>query len=88
VQQAFALPEKGYGSGPSSVEEGRIVFQVDKVTPPEALDDKERERIKNEIEILMRGDAIDEYSGALEKRYGVTINQQALAKLIGSDEEP
>ncbi len=88
VQQAYALPEKGYGSGPSGVEEGRIVFQVDKVTPPEALDDKERERIRKEIELLMRQDAIDEYSGALEKRYGVTINQQALAKLIGSDEEP
>ena len=88
VQQAFALPEKGYGSGPSGVEEGRIVFQVDKVTPPETLDDKERDRIKNEIELLLRQDAIDEYSGALEKRYGVTINQQALAKLIGSDEEP
>lgn len=88
VQQAFALPEKGYGSGPSGVEEGRIVFQVDKVTPPEALDDKERERIKKEIELLLRQDAIDEYSGALEKRYGVSINQQALAKLIGSGEEP
>jgi peptidyl-prolyl cis-trans isomerase D len=88
VQQAFALPEKGYGSGPSGVEEGRIVFQVDKVTPPEALDDKERERITKEIELLLRQDAIDEYSGALEKRYGVSINQQALAKLIGSGEEP
>lgn len=88
VQQAFALPEKGYGSGPSGVEEGRIVFQVDKVTPPEALDDNERERIKKEIELLLRQDAIDEYSGALEKRYGVSINQQALAKLIGSGEEP
>jgi peptidyl-prolyl cis-trans isomerase D len=88
VQQAFALPEKGYGSGPSGVEEGRIVFQVDKVRPPETLDDKERDRIKNEIELLLRQDAIDEYSGALEKRYGVTINQQALAKLIGSDEVP
>ncbi|HET7211189.1 MAG TPA: peptidyl-prolyl cis-trans isomerase [Methyloceanibacter sp.] len=88
VQQAFALPEKGYGSGPSGVEEGRIIFQVDKVTPPEALDDKERERITKEIELLLRQDAIDEYSGALEKRYGVSINQQALAKLIGSGEEP
>ena len=36
----------------------------------------------------MSQDAIEEYSGALEKRYGVTINQQALAKLIGSDDEP
>ena len=31
VTQAFALPQGGYGSAPSGVEEGRIVFQVDKV---------------------------------------------------------
>jgi peptidyl-prolyl cis-trans isomerase D len=88
VAQAFALPEKGYGSGPSGVEEGRIVFQVDKVTPPEPVSATELDRIKKQIALLMSQDAIDEYSGALEKRYGVTVNQQALAKLIGSDEEP
>ncbi|HEX5932487.1 MAG TPA: peptidyl-prolyl cis-trans isomerase [Methyloceanibacter sp.] len=88
VAQAFALPEKGYGSGPSGVDEGRIVFQVDKVTPPAPISATELERIKKQITLLMSQDAIEEYSGALEKRYGVTINQQALAKLIGSDDEP
>jgi len=87
VEQAFALPEKGYGSGPSGVEEGRIVFQVDKVTPPAALDPKELERLKQQIELLVSQDATDEYSVALEQRYGVTVNQKALAKLAGSDEE-
>ncbi len=88
VEQAFALPEKGYGSGPSGVEEGRIVFQVDKATPPEPLAEKELERIKQQIELLLSQDATDEYSVALEQRYGVTLNQKALAKLAGSDEEP
>jgi peptidyl-prolyl cis-trans isomerase D len=88
VEQAFALPEKGYGSGPSGVEEGRIIFQVDKVTPPAALGEKELERLKQQIELLLSQDATDEYSVALEQRYGVTVNQKALAKLAGSDEEP
>ena len=88
VEQAFALPEKGYGSGPSPVEEGRIIFQVDKVTPPAALGEKEVERLKQQIELLLSQDATDEYSVALEQRYGVTVNQKALAKLAGSDEEP
>jgi peptidyl-prolyl cis-trans isomerase D len=88
VEQAFALPEKGYGSGPSAVEEGRIIFQVDKVTPPPALGEKELERLKQQIELLLSQDATDEYSVALEQRYGVTVNQQALSKLAGSDEEP
>jgi peptidyl-prolyl cis-trans isomerase D len=88
VEQAFALPEKGYGSGPSGVDEGRIVFKVDKVTPPEPLSASEFERLKAQIGLLMSQDAITEYSEALENRYGVTINRQALARLTGSEEEP
>jgi peptidyl-prolyl cis-trans isomerase D len=88
VAQAFALPEKGYGSGPSGVDEGRIVFQVDKVTPPAPLGEKDLERLNKQIGLLMSQDSIEQYSEALERRYGVTVNQQALAKLIGSEEEP
>jgi peptidyl-prolyl cis-trans isomerase D len=88
VAQAFTLPEKGYGSAPSAVEEGRIVFQVDKVTPPEPLSEAEVERLRKQLGLLISEDAIAEYFSALEKRYGVTVNQQALAKLIGSGEEP
>ncbi len=88
VAQAFTLPEKGFGSAPSSVDEGRIVFQVDKVTPPEPLTEAEVERLKKQLGLLISEDAIAEYFSALENRYGVNINRQALAKLIGSGEEP
>ena len=87
VEQAFALPEKGYGSGPSGVEEGRIVFQVDKVTPPPPIGEKDVERFNQQLELLLSQDATDEYAIALQQRYGVTVNQKALAKLVGSDEE-
>jgi peptidyl-prolyl cis-trans isomerase D len=88
VAQAFTLPEKGYGSAPSPVEDGRIVFQVDKVTPPQPLDAVAAERLKQQIGLLISEDAIAEYFSALENRYGVSVNQKALAKLIGSGEEP
>jgi peptidyl-prolyl cis-trans isomerase D len=88
VAQAFTLPEKGFGSAPSGVEEGRIVFQVDKVTAPPPLPEAEAERLKQQLGLLISEDAIAEYFSALESRYGVTINHQALAKLIGSDQEP
>jgi peptidyl-prolyl cis-trans isomerase D len=87
VAQAFTLPEKGYGSAPSGVEEGRIVFQVDKVTPPAPLDQNEAERLKQQIGLLIGEDVIAEYFGALENRYGVSVNEQALAKLVGTSEE-
>ena len=88
VAQAFTLPVKGYGSAPSAVEEGRIVFQVDKVTPPEPLAAAEADRLKQQLGLLISEDAISEYFAALETRYGVKVNQPALAKLTGSGEEP
>jgi peptidyl-prolyl cis-trans isomerase D len=86
VAQAFTLPEKGFGSAPSGAEEGRIVFQVDKVTPPEALTEAEATRLRTQLGLLMSEDAIAEYFSALENRFGVYVNQQALVKLIGSEE--
>lgn len=85
VAQAFTLPEKGFGSAPSGAEEGRIVFQVDKVAPPEPLIEAEANRLRTQLGLLMSEDAIAEYFSALENRYGVYVNQQALAKLIGSE---
>ena len=71
VAQAFTLPEKGFGSAASGVEEGRIVFQVDKVTPPAPLDEAEATRLKDQLSLLISEDAIAEYFSALESRYGV-----------------
>jgi peptidyl-prolyl cis-trans isomerase D len=88
VAQAFTLPEGGYGSAASGVGEGRIVFVVDKVTPPAPIDEKEIARLKQQIGLLISEDAIAEYFSALENRYGVTINEQALAKLMGGGNEP
>ena len=88
VEQAFTLPEGGYGSAPSGIGEGRIVFKVDKVTPPQPLDEKEAERLKAQIKLLIGDDAISEYFAALGKRYGVKVNEKALAKLVGTNEEP
>ena len=83
--QAFALPQGGYGSAPSGVDEGRIVFQVDKITPPEPLDEASINQLKRRLANFMGEDIIGEYFTALEQRYGVRVNQQALSKLTGSE---
>ena len=88
VAQAFTLPEKGYGSAPSGIDDGRIVFQVDKVTAPEPLTAAEADTLERQLGLLISEDAIAQYFSALQNRYGVTVNQQALAKLVGSGEEP
>jgi peptidyl-prolyl cis-trans isomerase D len=88
VAQAFTLPKGGFGSAPSGVEEGRIVFQVDDIVAPPVIDERAEKRIKSQIGLLLSEDTIAEYFGSLEKRYGVSVNQQALAKLVGTSEEP
>ena len=88
VTQAFTLPEGGYGSAASAIGEGRIVFKVDKVNPPTTLQESEITRLKQQIGLLISEDAIAEYFSALESRYGVSINEQALAKLVGGGDEP
>jgi peptidyl-prolyl cis-trans isomerase D len=88
VAQAFTLPKGGYGSAPSGVEEGRIVFKVDEVVAPPPVDERAEEKLKAQIGRLLSEDTVAEYFGALEHAYGVTINQQALAKLVGTSEAP
>jgi peptidyl-prolyl cis-trans isomerase D len=85
MMQAFALPQGGYGSAPTGVDESRIVFQVDKITPPAPLDEASTNQLKGRLANFMGEDIIGEYFTALEQRYGVHVNQQALSKLTGSD---
>ena len=49
VAQAFTLPEKGFGSAASGVDEGRIVFQVDKVTAAKAARCRRGERLEEQL---------------------------------------
>jgi peptidyl-prolyl cis-trans isomerase D len=87
VAQAFALPQGSYGSAPSGVNEARIVFQVDKITPAPPLDAMSMAALTRQLKQFMGEDIIGEYFSALESRYGVTVNKQALAKLAGNSEE-
>lgn len=88
VAQAFTLPKGGFGSAPSGVDEGRIVFQVDDIVVPPEVDERALRQLKSRIALLLSEDTIAEYFSVLESRYGVSVNQQALAKLVGSSEEP
>ena len=87
VAQAFSLPQGGYGSAPSGVNESRIVFQVDKITPAPPLDAMSTAALTRQLKQFMGEDIIGEYFSALESRYGVTVNKQALSRLAGNSEE-
>ena len=78
----------GYGSAPSGVDEGRIVFQVDKVTPPPPLEQPSQDAVEAQLANFVGEDVIGEYFSALERPLRrVKVNQQALAKLAGGGGE-
>jgi peptidyl-prolyl cis-trans isomerase D len=88
VEQAFTLPKGGFGSAASGVEEGRIVFEVADIVAPGKLREQVVKQLQARIGRLLSEDMVTEYFGALENRYGVSINRPALAKLVGTSEEP
>ncbi len=88
VEQAFALPKGGFGSAASGVEDGRIVFQVNDIVAPPKIDERILARLEDRIGRILSEDMVTEYFGALENRYGVSVNRPALAKLVGTSEEP
>jgi peptidyl-prolyl cis-trans isomerase D len=88
VEQAFALPKGGFGSAPSGVEEGRIVFQVNDIVLPPELNEHVLKQLEARVGRILSEDMVTEYFSALENRYGVSVNRPALAKLVGTSEEP
>jgi peptidyl-prolyl cis-trans isomerase D len=88
VTQAFTLPEGGYGSAVTGTDDKRIVFKVDMITSPPALEAPAMAEIKRQLDTFVSDDIIAQYFTALEGRYGVTVNQAALAKLAGGNEQP
>ena len=87
VQQAFTLPKGGFGSAASGVDEGRIVFEVDEIVEPPAVDERALRQLKARVGLVLSEDVIAEYFSELETRYGVQVNRAALAKLVGNGEE-
>jgi peptidyl-prolyl cis-trans isomerase D len=83
IRQAFALPRGAVSSTASSDGSTRTLFRVLDVVaapPPTA---EQTTRLREELERSARLDTLNTYVGALQQRYGVTVNQQALQQALG-----
>jgi peptidyl-prolyl cis-trans isomerase D len=87
MTQAYLLPKGGYGTAASGSDDKRVVFQVDTILPPKELEAPTASAIKRQLDVLVSDDIIGEYFSALEKRYGVSVNEAALNKLAGGEEQ-
>jgi peptidyl-prolyl cis-trans isomerase D len=84
VQQAFALPKGGASSALTADGKSRIILRVAEITPAPAATPEQVARLKAEITRQMQGDVIGEYLDALQKRYGLAINEAALRQALGT----
>jgi peptidyl-prolyl cis-trans isomerase D len=84
VQQAFALPKGGVASALTADGKSRIVLRVAEITPAPAATPEQITRLKSELTRQMQADVVGEYLDALQKRYGLAINEAALRQALGT----
>ncbi|MBN9291219.1 MAG: SurA N-terminal domain-containing protein [Hyphomicrobium denitrificans] len=87
VAQAFALAKGKAGHGPSSDNTTEIVFRVAEVTPAAALTLTETDELTRRLEDELANQSLTEYTEALKKRFGASVNQAELNSAVGVTQE-
>ena len=83
VQQAFALPKGGATSTPAPGGKARTILRVVDVTPAPPPTPEQTARLKDELARQMQSDILGEYVSALEARFGLSVNDEALKQALG-----
>jgi len=84
VQQAFALPKGGAASALTADGKSRVILRVVDIKPAPAATPEQLARLKADVTRQMQGDIVGEYLAALQKKYGLSVNQGALSQALGS----
>jgi len=83
VQQAFALPKGGATSTPAPGGKARTILRVVDVIPAPTPTPEQTARLKDELARQMQSDILGEYVSALEARFGLSVNDEALKQALG-----
>jgi len=87
VAQAFGLTKGKAGHGPSSDNTTEIVFRVADVIPAASPTLTETDELTRELQNELANQSLTEYTEALKKRYGTSVNQAELNSAIGVSQE-
>ena len=63
----------------------RIILRVAEIIPAPAATPEQITRLKAELTRQMQADVVGEYLDALQKRYGLAINEAALRQALGTN---
>lgn len=87
VTQAFALPKDKAGHGPSSDHTTEIVFRVADIIPAPPASLTETDELTNQLKDELANQTLSEYTEALKKRYGTSVNQTEVDAAVGVSQE-
>jgi peptidyl-prolyl cis-trans isomerase D len=85
VEQAFTLAKGKAGSAETRDGKSRVIFKVIDIVPAPPPTTADRDRLSADLRRQMEGDVLSEYVAALQDRYGVSVNDAAFRRAIGSD---
>ena len=82
LTQAFALAKGAVGHADTGAG-GRVLLRVDTITTPAAPEKAEADSLAAEISRQMTEDLANQYMAALQARYGVKVNRDAIDRASG-----
>ncbi len=86
-QRAFTVGKGGAASVASENGKARVLFRVTEVIAPKPLDDARRKELSEALARQGESDLTAEYAAALEKKYGLVVNQSVFQQIIGEANE-
>jgi len=86
MTQAFTLKTGEYGSAETADGISRTIFRVDEIKKAPELSVEMKQQLHDELLQQLRTDSISAYVAALQKRFGVDINQALLRRVTGADQ--
>jgi peptidyl-prolyl cis-trans isomerase D len=87
VGQAFALAKGKAGHSPSADHDSEVVFRVADIIPAAAPSLTETDELTHELAEQLSNQTLGEYTEALKKRFGTSINQAELNAAVGVSEQ-
>lgn len=87
VAQAFALQQGKAGSAQSANQQSRTLIRVIEVLPAPAPTKEDLDKIAKQVEPELTNQALTEYTEALKKNLGTSVNEAELRRALGITEE-
>jgi peptidyl-prolyl cis-trans isomerase D len=87
VEQAFSLPQGKASFGPSPDGTTDLVYRVADIIPAQPATLTETDELDRDLQADLANQTLNEYTGALRKRYGASINQAELNAAVGVSEQ-